>query len=82
MIKSLGPELCLLYNHSLQRVKKTPFINKPPLLVTHPFLVNPPPPLPISWDLSLSLIVSKYIASTCIKPCYEHLIKATEEWWF
>ena len=29
--------------------------------------------------LSLSLTVSKFITSICIKPCYDYLIKAVDE---
>ena len=53
--------------HSLQR-HQNPFS---PLLVTTHFLnfvTPPPPPTSTSWHLSLSLIVSKYINSICIKP--------------
>ena len=35
-----------------------------------------------SQHFSHSLVVSKYITLICIKPCYDHLMKAIEEWWF
>ena len=43
-----------------------------PLLVTHPLFEFCYPPT--SWHLSLSLIVSKYITSVCIKPCFDHIV--------
>ena len=53
-----------IYNHSLQRVP--PILQ---ILLTFPY--------PTSRHLSLSLTVSKYITSICIKPCYNHLMKAS-----
>ena len=78
-------DLVDLGKHSLQR-GHPPFINilSPLLLVTHPILefFNPPPPPPTSWHLSLSLIVSKYITSICIKSCYDNMMEAIKEQWF
>ena len=63
-----------------------PFVNKepppPPPIIGYPpifrILLTPP----TSWHVNLSLIVPKYITSICIKPCYDHLMKTIEEWWF
>ena len=68
-----------IYNCSLQRGQSPPqFINNPPSsIIGYPpifwilFLSPPPPFPPASWHLSLSLIISKYITSICIKPCYD-----------
>ena len=37
---------------------------------------------PTLQHLSLSLIVSKHITSVHIKPCYDRLMKAIDEWGF
>ena len=56
--------------------------------INPPFINNvisywlPTHPRPTSQHLSLSLTVSKYITAIHIKPCYDHLMKAIEEWGF
>ena len=64
--------------------KTPPFINNPfPIIVYSPtfriLLIPPTPSSPTSRHFSHSLIVSKYITSICIKPCYDHLMKTIEE---
>ena len=66
-----------IYNHSLQRgypltIYKQP--NSPHYWLPTHFANFVNLPHQTSRDLRLSLIVSKYITSICIKPCYE-------EWW-
>ena len=59
-----------------------------PHLLTNPSIIGYPLHLleffnsPTWRHLSLSLIVSKYIISICIKPRYGHMMKASKEWWF
>ena len=70
-------------SRGLQRGQNPPFINNhsAPIIVyplTLRILLIPP----TSRHLSLSLTVSKYITSICLKPCHDHLIKAIEELWF
>ena len=67
---------------SLQR-DQIPYLLKNPTITGYPpvfgiLLIAPPP---TSGHLSLFVIVPKYITSICIKPCYDHLMKAIEEWW-
>ena len=70
-----------------EKISLSPFISKPlpPPIIGYPpifrILLAPPPP-PTSQHLRLSLTVPKYVTSICIKPCYDHLMKAIEELWF
>ena len=56
-------------------------VNPPPPIIGYLpiFRILLPPP-PTSQHLSLSLTASKYITSISVKPCYDHLMKAIEEW--
>ena len=80
--------------HSLQRGQKPQIcLQPPPTPPPLPIIIGYPPILKIllttlrplrltSRYLSLSMIVSKCITSIRIRPCYDHLMKAIEEWWF
>ena len=54
------------------------------LLVTHPFLefCEPPSPNFAASRPSSNCIQLQYITLICIKPCYDHPMNTTEEWWF
>ena len=65
-------------------VRTTPFINKPPIIGYLPIfriLLTPPPPPPQLCNISAFLYLYPN-TSICIKPCYEHIMKAVKEWWF
>ena len=71
-------QICTIVHRGVKNLDlSTPSPPPPPLLVTHPFLEFCYPPT--LRHPSLSLIVSKYITSICIRPCYDHQVKAVED---
>ena len=80
--------IIFISRHSLQRGQNPSVINNPapPPIIGYPrifrFFLTPPPPItppPSSRYLSISLVVSNYITSICIKACYDCMLKAIRE---